>query len=374
MYNRAISLDPNLVQAYSQLSRTHTMMFWHYDHNDSRLVLAQEAIEEASRLNPNLPEVHLALGQYYHLGLRDYDRANKELEIARKSLPNNSEVLYFTGLVQGRQGKFEQALANIKRAYELDPLSNNIAMEIGLYSMFLRKYPEAETYCKRAIFLVPDSPKAYNVMAQIYPRWLGNTEKAREVLQEALNKAKGAEHPGIIQSLVNIDVYDSKYQEALNNLSLISKDVDEMGFFFPKALRFAQIYEYMNNKDLAKKCFNDARILLESKIEEQPEDPQSHSLLGITYAGLGNKEKAIHEGIRAVEILPVSKEAIHGPLLVKNLAYIYSIVGKYDLAIDKLEYLLDIPGELSNQLLELDPAWDPLHNHPRFKKLLTPNK
>jgi serine/threonine protein kinase/Tfp pilus assembly protein PilF len=370
MYKKAIELDLNFAQAYSQLSRAHTMMFWHYDHSDSRLVLAQEAVEKALQLNPDLPEAHLALGQYYFQGLRDYESANKELEIARKNLPISSEVLYFTGLVQGRQGKFEQALANIKRAYEVDPLSNNIAIEIGLYSMFLRKYAQAETYCKRAIFLAPDSPKAYNVLSQIYPRWNRNIEKARDVLDEALKKAKGAEYPGIIQSLVNLDIYDRNYQEALEHFSLVSQDVDEAGFFFPKALRFAQIYEYINNMDLAKKYYNDTLIFLESKIKEQPENPQFHSLLGIVYAGLGNKEKAIQEGMRAVEILPIRKEAVHGSFLVKNLALIYCMVGKYDPAIDKLEYLLSIPGGISTSLLQLDPAWNPLRNHPRFKKLI----
>jgi serine/threonine protein kinase/lipoprotein NlpI len=370
MYNRAISLDPNLAQAYSQLSRAHTMMFGHYDHSDSRLVLAKETVEKALRLNPDQPEAHLALGQYYFQGLRDYDRAYKELEIARKIQPINSEVLYFTGLVQGRQGKFEQALANIKGAYELDPLSNNIAIEIGLYSMFLRKYPEAETYCKRAIFLAPDSSTAYNLMAQIYSRWEGNTNKARKALQEALKKAKGAEDPGTIQSLVNLEIYDSNYQDALDSLSLISEDVDEAGFFFPKALRVAQIHEYMDNKEFALKYFNNARIFLESKVEEQPDDPQYHSLLGITYAGLGDEKKAIREGKRAVVIRPVSKEAVHGPFLVRNLALIYCMVGKYDLAIDKLEYLLSIPGELSIPLIQVDPAWEPLRNRPRFQKLI----
>jgi serine/threonine protein kinase/tetratricopeptide (TPR) repeat protein len=374
MYKMAIELDPNFAQAYSQLSRAHIMIFYHYDHNDSRLVLAKEAVEEALRLNPDLPEAHLALGQYYHQGLQDYDLAYKELEIARKIQPINSEVLYFTGLVQGRQGKFEQALANIKGAYELDPLSNNIAIEIGLHYMFLRKYPEAETYCKRAIFLAPDSLNAYNLMAQIYTRRDGNTKKAREILQEAIKNAKGAEDPEIIQSLVNLDIYDRNYQAALDSLSLLSKDVDEAGFDFPKALRFALIYEYMNNKDRALKYNNNARISLESKIDENPEDPQFHSLLGITYAGLGDEEKAIREGKSSVVIRPVSKDTIHGTFLVKNLALIYCMVGKYDLAIDKLEYLLSIPGELSIPLLKIDPAWDPLRHHPRFKELIEHGK
>jgi serine/threonine protein kinase/tetratricopeptide (TPR) repeat protein len=370
MYNRAISLDPNLAHAYSQLSRAHTMIFQHYDHNDSHLVLAHEAVEKALQLNPDLPEAHLALGQYYFQGLRDYDRANKELEIARKNQPINSEVLYFTGLVQGHQGKFEQSLANIKKAYELDPLSNNIAIEIGLHSMFLRKYPEAETYCKRAIFLAPDVLQAYNVMAEIYLRWDGNIEKGREIMEDALKNVKGVEYSPIMYSLVNVDIYERKYQEALDRLYMISEDVDDKGFFFPKDLSRALIYGYMDRKKLEQALYNKTQSILKSKIQEHPEDAQCHSLLGIAYAGLGYKEEAIREGKSAVDKCPVNKDAIHGLWIVKNLAQIYVMVDEYEKALDQLEYLLSVPGELSKHLLKIDPAWDPLHNHPRFKRLI----
>jgi tetratricopeptide (TPR) repeat protein len=345
-------------------------MYKHYERSDSRLDMAQETVEQALKIDPDLPEAHLALGQYYYLCHRDYDQALKQFAIARKSLPDNVELLYFIGLVQRRQGKFEQGLANIKKAYELDPLSSNVVLEIGLSYMFHRNYPQAARYCEDSISLAPDSPKAYNVLAQIHLRWQANTHKARQILEDALKNVKGVEYPRIIQSLVNLDIYERNYHDALDNLSLISEDVDQAGFFFPKALRVAQIYEYMNNVDTAKKYYNDARIFLESKIDEQPGDPQFHSLLGIVYAALGKKEKALREGKRAVEILPVSRESVHGPLLVKNLARIYVILGKYDAAIEKIEYLLSIHGELWLPLLQLDPAWDPLREHPRFISMI----
>ena len=160
----------------------------------------------------------------------------------------------------------------------------------------------------------------------------------------------------------------------MDRLSLISEDLDDKGFFFPNALRFAQICGYMENKDLAKQYYNDARIFLESKIAEQPENARFHSLLGIVYAGLDHKEEALQKGKLAVEMLPVSKDATVSLLLIKNLAHIYCMVGEYDLAIEHLEYLLSIPGELSIHLLQLDPAWDPLRDHSRFNKLIATGK
>ncbi|MFC1603812.1 hypothetical protein ACFL5F_02185 [Planctomycetota bacterium] len=117
-------------------------------------------------------------------------------------------------------------------------------------------------------------------------------------------------------------------------------------------------------------AYDSARNTLESKIQEQPEDARLHSSLGIAYAGLGHKEDAIREGKLAVDLLPVTKEAWKGLYRIEDLARIYVMVGEYDLAIEQLEYLLARPGNMSIPLLQLDPAWNPLRNHPRFKKLL----
>jgi len=130
----------------------------------------------------------------------------------------------------------------------------------------------------------------------------------------------------------------------------------------------------MNRNVLAKKYYDSARSILETKIQQQPEDARFHSSLGIAYAGLGRKEDAIREGKLGVELLPVSKEAWRGLFKVEALAKIYVMVGEFDAAIDQLEFLLSRPGEMSIPLLRLDPAWDPLRDHRRFKKLVEAGK
>ena len=160
----------------------------------------------------------------------------------------------------------------------------------------------------------------------------------------------------------------------MDRLSSKSEDVDNLNYFIPNAQRYALIYAYMNKKELAKKCYGEARSILETKITEQPEDARFHSSLGIAYAGLGRKEDAIREGELAVELLPVSKDAFDGPSRVEDLAKIYVMVGEFDAAIDQLDFLLSIPSNLSIPLLRLDPAWDPLRDHPRFIKLVETDK
>jgi tetratricopeptide (TPR) repeat protein len=121
---------------------------------------------------------------------------------------------------------------------------------------------------------------------------------------------------------------------------------------------------------LAKKYYDEARSILEAKIQQEPNDERFRSALGIAYAGLGLKEDAIREGKKGIDLLPITKDAWRGSYRVRDLALIYVMVGEFDLAIDHIEYLLSIPGPLSIPLLRLDPACKPLRDHSRFKKLL----
>ena len=374
MYEKAVELDPMFALAYTQLARAHDKMYWHfYDRSDQRLAMAKRAVDKAFQLNPNLPEAHVALGHYYYHGHLDYDRALEQFAIARKRQPNNSVLLSGVGWVQRRQGKFEKALANIKKASELNPRSGMLVEAVGHTYVLLRNYAEAERYFNRAISLAPDLPVPYSKKAWLYVLWQGSTEKARAVLEEALQNIKSAESP-FVGTLASLDVFDGNYQEALDRLSLKSEDVGGESYFIPNALRYARIYGYMNKKEPAKKYYDEARSILELKIEERPEDARFHSSLGIAYAGLGRKEDAIREGRLGVELLPVTKEAMRGLSKVQDLARIYVMVGEYDLAIEQLEYLLSIPSELTISLLRLDPVWEPLRDHPRFKKLLEEGK
>ena len=375
MYEKAVELDPKFALAYTDLSKVHAKMYWfNYDPNEERIAMAKQAVDEAIRLNPDLPEAHIALGFYYYWCHLDYGHALEEFAIARKSQPNNSELLKGIGAVQRRQGKFEQALANFRKVSELAPLSNVAAYNVGHTFMLLRKYQEAESYYERAILLRPDWSDPYARKAELYLRWEGSTEKARAVMERALQNVKSAEDHNIVDMLITLDVYDGNYQQGLDRLSLKSEDIDGQFHFIPNSLQCAQIYGYMNKDDLAKKYYDEARSILEAKIQERHEDSRFHSSLGIAYAGLGRKEDAIREGKIGVKLHPVSKEAMRGPFRVENLARIYVMVDEHDAAIDELEFLLYKPGWISIPLLRLDPAWDPLCDHPRFKKLVETGK
>ena len=224
----------------------------------------------------------------------------------------------------------------------------------------------------RAISLAPDMARPYGYKASLYLLWEGSTEKARAVVEQALKTIRSPEEPLIVNSLIDLDVYEGNYQKALDRLSSKSEDIDSQDSYIPKPLRYASIYWYMKKGDFAKKYYEEAQHILKTKIQQQPDDARFHSALGIAYAGLGRENDAIREGILAKELLPVGKEAMRGTYRVRDLARIYVMVGKFDLAFKEIEFLLSVPSELSIPLLRLEPDWAPLReqDHARFEKLL----
>ena len=94
------------------------------------------------------------------------------------------------------------------------------------------------------------------------------------------------------------------------------------------------------------------------------------SALGATYAALGMDEEAIREGQRAIELVPISKDALGGTTRLADMAAIYVTVGRHDAAVDLIEQLLSIPSGISVPLLRIEPVWRPLFDHPRFKQLI----
>jgi serine/threonine protein kinase/tetratricopeptide (TPR) repeat protein len=372
MYEKAVSLDPNFFQAYAMLSRTHSLYYWYYyDRSEERVAEAKRAADRAFELNPDAAETRMALGYYFYHCRLDYEQALKNLDFALEKQPKNVLILEAIGYVKRRQGRFSETIANLKLVLEIDPRYAQTAFNLGETYVLVRDYKEAERYYDRALFLNPDYPRAYALKTRLYLSWEGDTQKARQVLEEAARATSSREHNLVAYAALLVDIYERRYQDALQRLSSSPYDVYEDQFcFVPRAELFAQIFGLMNKKAEEKKYYDAARIYVEDRIKAQPDDSRFWSALGIAYAGLGRKEEAIQSAEKAVELLPISKEAYRGTFRAKDLAQVYVMVGEYDKAFDQIEHLLSIPGELSLPILKIDPVWAPLRDRPRFQKLL----
>jgi TolB-like protein len=373
LYEKAIGLDPVFALAFTGIAKCLLDQYWNYkDHSEDILRKSKQEIDKAFEIDPGLPDAHLALGIYYYHGYLKYPKALKQFELVLKYQPKNPEVISWLAAVHRRAGDWDMAKSEFVKAIELNPGRTDMAEDAGETFDLLRDYSKAEEFYNMSIMLQPDWVFPYSFLSRMYLRWEGDMRKAREILGNAARNNKNSLSDSlIIETNVLIDIYEGKYEEALKDISLFKYDVIQTEFYFrPKYLYTATIYGLMNKHDLELACYDSARIFLEKKRIDFPDDQRLYSSLGIVYAGLGLDDKAISAGEKAVKLLPVSKEAYKGPFLVEDLALIYVMVGKYDEAIKQIKYLLTIPGQLSTKILELDPRWAPLRNQPEFKKMI----
>jgi len=369
MFERAVSLDPGFALAYAQLSEAHSAMhLFGHDTTDERAAKAKAAVDRALELDPDLPEAQVALGLYYYRCHRDYDRALVAFYAAQEDLPNNSDVLDGIAYIKRRQGMLEEAVGYLKRAFEASPLNALLASDVGDTYALLGKYPQAEHWYNDSISLAPDQLRAYQQKAWLYWLWRGDRDMARAALKEM----PGTETGLSLVTWCRQDFLERDFQAALDRLESAPRDLlVEQQWLVPKAQLAGIAYSLMGESKRSREAYDAARILLEEEAKKRPDDHRIHSSLGIVYAGLERREDAIREGKLGVALFPVSKDALIGPNREEDLAFIYTLVGEYDLALDKLEYLLTIPTQtMSVQMLRLDPRWDALRDHPRYRSLM----
>jgi serine/threonine-protein kinase len=140
--------------------------------------------------------------------------------------------------------------------------------------------------------------------------------------------------------------------------------------FFNRLFAEGLISRMTKDESKARSAFIPARAEQEKIVQAQPNYAVSLCALGLIDAALGHKEDALREGQRAVELLPIEKDAMHGVTMVQYLAMIAAWVGDRDLACEQLATLVHQPGDLSYGELKLMPFWDPLRGDPRFEKIV----
>ncbi len=366
LYEKAIDLDPEFTLAYVSLSFTHMSAYTiGVDRTPERLAKSRAAIDKALELEPDFPSPKLALALYYYWGFQDYERALELFESVKRAWPNFASP--YIGYIQRRQGKWEESVLSVGEVFKLYPRSDSIAIQQGLSFLALRRYEDAEDWIDRAILISSDSFN--NLLSKVDVAILGeaNTLRARDIL-EKLPRNRQTDH-----NWFTLYMLERKFQEALALVDSLSYDYFYwFGFYFQKDLFKASVYQALNDLSMMKTHGNKARLVIEEALKGNPNDPRLHAALGLAYAYEGRKEEAIREGNRAVGLYPISRDAVEGPYYVLNLTIIYSVVGEYEEAINRLEYLLSIPSGhlLSVPLMQIDPVWDPLRNHPRFQRLL----
>jgi len=266
----------------------------------------------------------------------------------------------------------EEAIGIFKKAEKLDPRATKIYNGVGETYILQRRYEEAEPYLNKGISLGPDQMYIYWAKMNLYLQWDGDLQKARATLTAAEQNIVSVSDPFYSYMQYYMNIYERDFEDALSLLSKMDdRAIDDQFFYTHEYHSKGLFYGYLNNPGLEKTYYDSALTVYKDMIAIDPEDSRLHSSLGLVYAGLNRKEDAMREGKKGVELLPMSKEAWRGAYRLEDLAVIYANVGELDLAIDHLETLLSVPGDLSVSLLKINPKWDPLREHPRFIKLIS---
>ncbi|MCK5278163.1 MAG: hypothetical protein KAK04_06480, partial [Cyclobacteriaceae bacterium] len=274
---------------------------------------------------------------------------------------------FYIGMVYRRMGEVRKSPQYIDHAISLNPSNWSHWQQAGNTSKVLRKYNEAEKQFKKVIDLNPSTFRPYMHLLNLYSV-TGDVKKAKQFLK---NNQEHINHPAIKLVRGYIEILDGNYEEAIQITASLSDDaISELNFYYSKHLQLGLIYYIMSNEKMVVKHFEAERIFLEEKIKEGNDDSRLYSSLGIVYAGLGNKSKAIEAGRKAIEIRGLNKDAYFGFYREMDMAKILLMIGEHDKSIAKLEFLLQQNGNISVELLKLDPFWEPLRELDEFKALI----
>ena len=376
----AIDRDPHFALAHCLASRFHCELYWFgYDRTRSRLARAKVEADTALRLQPESSDGRLALAYYYYYGYRDYELARTELAIAQAAAPNDAEMWEATAAIDRRQGRWEQALANFEKAKELDPRNASVLWDVAETYAGLGRDAEAEKAFAVGAEVNPDAHFFSIARAAMALRKDGNLEPLCTVL--CAIPADFDPGGGVTNIALRVYLTARDYDEAerwlrksrydrFNDIGVGGAGGMLDGYAFPRSWYEGLIARGRGDEKLAQTAFSRAQEIVEDDLTKAPDDAELIAMLGLVLGMRGQKEKAIAAGHRAVELLPISKDAFDGPLIAAKLAVIYAHAGEPARAMVLLEELVNLPNGVTRGALRVEREWDALRGDARFEKLI----
>jgi eukaryotic-like serine/threonine-protein kinase len=368
LYEQAVKLDPNFTLAWAYLSIAQIQSAWKEDvqQKPARRAAAKDSLNHALALDPNLPEVHLARG--YHE--QDDTRALAEFQQAEQGLPNSADVIEAIARVQRGLGHWDEAVADLRRAIEIDPRNIRASNNLALTYCAMHRFPEAVATLDRVLAWDPTNARALLTKADALVA-VGDLQAAEPLLANP-------ELPA--DRRATYALYQRNYAAAIEILSkdlAVDRQQRDPGGILSLAFSQQLAGDVSAARATYQKAIENFRRELEKVAAGSYVEADMHIRLGVAYAGLGKADFAIAEGQKAMALVPSSKHPEFGPSEEDEMARIYAQLGDADHAIPMLRRLLrtSYPSAtfLTPATLRLNPIWDRIRNDPRFQELAAEN-
>ena len=372
LLDEAIARDGKFALAYCWAAIAHDNLYWFdYDHAGARLELAEACVRQALQLAPDLGEAHLAQALVFYHGHRDYARAREQLAIARRTLPNNAEVCSLTGYIDRREGKWNDSLTNLQRAAELDPRNLKVLNDLSVLYDMLRRYDDKERLFDRAIAINPAQTNYWQLLRGETELEKGNLPGAKQILDQL--SAEYDPDGSATAARISLFLYEGNAQAAQAALDGCKNQglIDDTGSLQPRSFFAGRIARARADGPGAMAAFETARDEIKAKLRDDPDNGLLHGILCLINAGLGEREESLAEGKRAVELRPIEKDAVDGPVALTRLAMARAWLGDKDAAIEGLSLVSSVPSGPDYGQLKFDPAWSSLRDDPRYVHIVT---
>jgi len=327
-------------------------------------------VQAAFRLRPDAGEAHLARADHLYFAYRDYDGALAELEVVRSTMPNAPRIFELTAFIARRRGAHEAGLRNLKRAVELDPRNFFTLQQLSISYALLRRFPDVIATNDHALGIKPDDPETKAARNLAYLDWKADTRPLHQAIDETRAKnpqaAKSIADLSFICALAERDAASAEI--ALTELgdATFGDNQTQLTAAFGRGL----LARMMKDEAKARAAFAAIRPEQEKIVRAQPDFGPAVCILALIDAGLGRKEEALRESRRAVELVPLEKDALNGADMIHYSGIVAAWVGEKDLALQNLAKAAQLPGFLTYGRLKLLPWYDPLRGDPRFEKIV----
>jgi TolB-like protein/Tfp pilus assembly protein PilF len=375
-YRQAIAQDPNFALAIARLVNSRLQRHWFVEPlTQPELEEVRQTAQDSVKLAPTLAEAHVSLGIVYYFGHRQYDEALAEFRRAIELQPNNARALEYSGYVHRRQGRWQECLTELSKAEEQDPREAGVPGNFGTTYTQLRLWKEAERYGSRALALNPHTVDGMRSLLTSALNGRGDIKGARRLLEtfpadaSLLADAAHATVEGPLGFQAYVFILEGNYPAALK---LFDKQGKGLGERARLSARVA-IHVLAGDAAGAKDETEQARSLVEARLQERPLELDNMIQLSWIYLGLDRNTDALKLAQQAADVLPPERDALVGSYTLYNLAVVKARTGDASGAMDILRRLLSMPAghEVSLISLKMNPAWDPIRNDPGFQQLLT---